>query len=190
MKRPLVVVLAALGLAIAAASPSEAAKPAPTAKPVSTTKAVPAKPAPATNPPYTGHWTTQAVVYDATGGANSFKVAEAVTEWSKSGWSVVTTTDPTRANITVVAEDSTVDGAVGDATLVRSGTVITGCTVHLSPTFAGLNIGEHMAIHELGHCGGLPHSTSTKSVMYPTTNSNTMMTRPSAQDLRWMAGNL
>ncbi len=175
MKRILFVVVADLGLALGAASPSQAAKPQPSST---------------VNPPYWGHWTTQAVVYDATGGSNSFKVSEAVTEWSKSGWNVVMTTDPTKANITVVAENSTIDGAVGDATLVTSGSVITSCTVHLSPTFATLNLGQHMAIHELGHCGGLPHSTSTKSVMYPTTSSNTMMTKPSAQDLRWMAGNL
>lgn len=174
MKRILFVVVAALGLALGAASPSQAAKPAPQLAQAA----------------YWGHWTTQAVVYDATGGNNSFKVSEAVSEWSKSGWNVVMTADATKANITVVAESSTVDGAVGDATLVTSGSIITSCTVHLSPTFATLNIGEHMAIHELGHCGGLPHSTSTKSVMYPTTNSNTMMTKPSAQDLRWMAGNL
>ncbi|GAA2487874.1 M57 family metalloprotease [Terrabacter carboxydivorans] len=172
MKRIIFVVLAAVGLAVGAAAPSQAAKPAPTATAA-----------------YWGHWATQALVYDATGGNNSFKVPEAVSEWSKSGWNVVMTTDATKANITVVAENSTVDGAVGDATLVTSGSIITGCTVHLSPTFTYVNVGEHMAIHELGHCGGLPHSTSTKSVMYPTTNSNTMMTKPSAQDIRWMAGN-
>lgn len=172
MKRIIFVVLASVGLAVGAAAPSQAAKPAPTATAA-----------------YWGHWTTQARVYDATGGNNSYKVSEAVTEWSKSGWNVVMTTDPTKANITVVEAQATTAGAVGDAALVTSGSIITGCTVNLDPLFATLNVGEHLAIHELGHCGGLPHSTSTKSVMYPTVNSNTAMTKPSAQDIRWMAGN-
>ncbi len=171
MKRIIFAVLAAVGLAVCAAAPAQAGKPAPTAAAAA----------------YWGHWATQALVYDATGGTNSFKVSEAVAEWRKSGWNVVMTSDATKANIKVVAQNSTIEGAVGDASLVTSGSIITGCTVHLSPTFTYMNVGEHMAIHELGHCGGLPHSTSTKSVMYATTNSNTMMTKPSAQDIQWMA---
>jgi len=172
MKRIIFFVLAALGLAVGAAAPSQAAKPTPTVTAA-----------------YWGHWSTQALVYDATGTNNRFKVAEAVSEWRKSGWNVGMTTDPTKANIKVLAEQATTDGAIGDATLVTSGGVITGCTVRLDPLFATLYAGEHLAIHELGHCGGLPHSTSTKSVMYPSTNSNTALTRPTAQDIRWMGGN-
>lgn len=170
MKRIILVVLAAVGLAVGAAAPSQAAKPAPTA-----------------NAPYWGHWTTQALVYDATGGNNSFKVSEAVSEWRKSGWNVVMTTDATKATIKVLAEQP-LSGAIGEADLVNSGSVITGCTVKLGPAFANELYSEHMAIHELGHCGGLPHSTNLKSVMYPVTSSATAMTRPSGQDIRWMAG--
>lgn len=173
MKRIIFVVLAAVGVALTAAPPTQAAKPAPAA----------------TVAPYWGHWATPALVYDGTGGTNAYKVSEAVSEWRKSGWNVSMTSDATRANIKVTAEMSTVPGAVGDASVVSSGGVITACTVRLDPLFATLNAGEHLAIHELGHCGGLPHSTSTKSVMYPSTNSNTAMTRPSAADIRWMAGN-
>lgn len=173
MKRIIFVVLAMVGVALAAAPPTQAAKPAPAS-------AVAA---------YWGHWASPALVYDGTGGSNRYKVAEAVSEWRKSGWNVSMTSDATRANIKVSAAMSTIDGAVGDASVVSSGGVITACTVRLDPLFASLSAGEHLAIHELGHCGGLPHSTSTKSVMYPTTNSNTAMTRPSAADIRWMAGN-
>ncbi len=63
MKRIIFVVLAAVGLAVGAAAPSQAAKPAPTATAA-----------------YWGHWATQALVYDATGGNNSFKVSEAVSD--------------------------------------------------------------------------------------------------------------
>lgn len=172
MKRIIFVVLAAVGLAVGAAAPSQAAKPAPTL-----------------NAAYWGHWATPALVYDATGGNNSYKVSEAVSEWRKSGWNVVMTTDASKANITVSAAQATTADAIGDATLVTSGSVITGCTVHLDPLFATMYAGEHLAIHELGHCGGLPHSSSTKSVMYPSTNSNTALTKPTAADIRWMAGN-
>lgn len=172
MKRIIFVVLAAVGLAVGAAAPSQAAKPTPTVTAA-----------------YWGHWATQALVYDSTGGKNSYKVAEAVSEWRKSGWNVAMTTDATKANIMVLSEQATSDNAVGDATLVSSGGVITGCTVRLDPIFATMYAGEHLAIHELGHCGGLPHSTSSKSVMYPSTNSNTAMTKPTAQDIRWMGGN-
>ena len=173
MKRIIFVVLAAVGLALAVAAPTQAAKPAPTA-------AVAA---------YWGHWVSPALVYDGTGGNNSYKVSEAVSEWRKSGWNVSMTSDSAKANIKVSAAMSTIDGAVGDASVVSSGGIITACTVRLDPLFMTLNVGEHLAIHELGHCGGLPHSTSTKSVMYPSANSNTALTRPSAADIRWMAGN-
>ena len=174
MKRIIFVVLAAVGLAVGAAAPSQAAKPTPT---------------PTVTAAYWGHWATQALVYDSTGGNNSYKVAEAVSEWRKSGWNVAMTRDATKANITVLAQQATSDGAIGDATLVSGGGVITGCTVRLDPLFATMYAGEHLAIHELGHCGGLPHSTSAKSVMYPSTNSNTALTRPTAADIRWMASN-
>lgn len=171
MKRIIFVVLAAIGLAVGAAAPSQAAKPAPTI-----------------NPAYWGHWASPALVYDATGTNTQFKVAEAVSEWRKSGWNVSMTTDPTKANIRVLPEQP-LSGAIGEATLVSSGSVITGCTVKLGPAFANELYSEHMAIHELGHCGGLPHSSSIKSVMYAATSSYTAMTRPSGQDITWMAGN-
>ena len=145
MKRIIFVVLAAVGLAVGAAAPSQAAKPTPT---------------PTVTAAYWGHWATQALVYDSTGGNNSYKVAEAVSEWRKSGWNVAMTSDATKANIKVLAQQATSDGAIGDATLVSGGGVITGCTVRLDPLFATMYAGEHIAIHELGHCGGLPHSTS------------------------------
>lgn len=172
MKRIILVVLAAVGLAVGAAAPSQAAKPAPAT----------------VNPAYWGHWASPALVYDATGTNTSFKVAEAVSEWRKSGWNVSMTTDSTKANIKVLPEQP-LSGAIGEATLVNSGSVITGCTVKLGPAFANELYSQHMAIHELGHCGGLPHSTSPKSVMYASTSSSTAMTRPSGADIRWMAGN-
>jgi hypothetical protein len=98
------------------------------------------------------------------------------------------TTDATKANIKVLPEQP-LSGAIGEATLVSSGSAITGCTVKLGPAFANELYSEHMAIHELGHCGGLPHSSSLKSVMYAATSSYTAMTRPSGQDITWMAGN-
>ncbi|CAN7453629.1 matrixin family metalloprotease [Terrabacter sp. LjRoot27] len=171
MKRIIFVVLAAIGLAVGAAAPSQAAKPSPTV-----------------NPAYWGHWSSPALVYDATGTNTRFKVAEAVTEWRKSGWNVSMTTDATRANIKVLPEQP-LSGAIGEASLVTSGAVITGCTVKLGPAFANEVYSEHMAIHELGHCGGLPHSSNLKSVMYAATSSGTAMTRPSGQDIQWMGGN-
>ena len=177
MKRIVIVALAAVGaagLALGAAGPSQAAKPAP---------ATPAATA------YLGHWATQAVVYDSTGGSNWFRIAEAVGEWRASGWDVVTTSDPTRANITVVAAESSIFGAIGDASPASSGGVITSCTVHVSPSWASLKGGQQLAIHELGHCGGLPHSTSSKSAMYSYTSATSTLSSPTRDDLRWMAGN-
>ncbi|GAB3875357.1 matrixin family metalloprotease [Terrabacter terrigena] len=177
MKRIVLVALAAAGaagIALGAAAPSQAAKPAPTAP---------------TAAPYLGRWATQAVVYDSTGGGNWFRIAEAVGEWRTSGWNVVTTSDPARANITVVAEDSSIFGAIGDASPVSSGGVITSCTVHLAPSWATLTGGQQLAIHELGHCGGLPHSTSSRSAMYSYTSSSSTLSSPTRDDLKWMAGN-
>jgi hypothetical protein len=171
MKRIIFVVLAAVGLAVGAAAPSQAAKPSPTV-----------------NPAYWGHWSSPALVYDTTGTNTRFKVAEAVSEWRKSGWNVSMTTDATKANIRVIPEQPA-SGAIGEASLVSSGGVITGCTVKLGPAFAQQVYSEDMAIHELGHCGGLPHSSSPRSVMYPQTSATLCMTRPSGQDIQWMAGN-
>ena len=176
MKRIALVALAtvgAAGIALGAAAPSQAAKPAPAA----------------TTASYLGHWVSQAVVYDSTGGSNWFRIAEAVGEWRTSGWDVVTTSDPASANITVVAESSSIWGAIGDASPVISGGVITSCTIHVSPSWATLPGGQQLAIHELGHCGGLPHSTSTKSAMYSYTSSTSTLSSPTRDDLRWMAGN-
>ena len=176
MKRIVLVALAtagAAGIALSAAAPSQAAKPAPAAPTAA----------------YLGRWATQAVVYDSTGGGNWFRIAEAVSEWRTSGWNVVTTSDPAAANITVVAEDSSIFGAVGDASPSSSGGVITSCVVHLSPSWATLKGGQQLAIHELGHCGGLPHSSSSKSSMYAYTSSSSTLSSPTRDDLRWMAGN-
>ena len=176
MKRIVLVALAtagAAGIALGAAAPSQAAKPSPAAPTAA----------------YLGRWATQAVVYDTTGGSNWFRIAEAVGEWRTSGWDVVTTSDPARANITVVAAESSIFGAVGDASPASSGGVITSCTVHLSPSWATMKGGQQLAIHELGHCGGLPHSTSSKSAMYSYTSSSSTLASPTRDDLRWMAGN-
>ena len=190
MKRIVLVALAtagAAGIALGAAAPSQAAKPAPAAPTAA----------------YLGRWATQAVVYDSTGGGNWFRIAEAVSEWRTSGWNVVTTSDPAAANITVVAEDSSITpmiseilpedssifGAVGDASPSSSGGVITSCVVHLSPSWATLKGGQQLAIHELGHCGGLPHSSSSRSSMYAYTSSSSTLSSPTRDDLRWMAGN-
>ncbi len=181
MKRILVVALATIGLTLATAGTSTAAKPLKT-----DTKA----PATSATAGYWGHWLTPALVYDATGTGTTFKVSEAVSEWSKSGWKVSMTTDPTKANITVLKQDPVSGEAIGSADLTVSGGVISGCTVRLSPVLASMSLGEHAASHELGHCGGLPHSTSSKSIMYATVSSNTAMTRPSGSDLKWMAKNV
>ncbi|WP_076259233.1 matrixin family metalloprotease [Intrasporangium flavum] len=182
MKRTLVVALATVGLTLATAGTSTAAKPLKTDS---------RTPASAVAAGYWGHWLAPALVYDATGTGTTFKVSEAVSEWSKSGWKVSMTTDPTKANITVLKQDPTSgDGAIGSADLTVSGGVISGCTVRLSPVLASMSLGEHAASHELGHCGGLPHSTSSKSIMYETVSSNTAMVRPSGSDLKWMAKNV
>jgi predicted Zn-dependent protease len=180
MKRILVVALATIGLTLATAATSVAAKPVPSGAKTS--------PSGSAEAAYWGHWTTQAVVYDGTGGNTYVKVAEAVSEWRKSGWNVVTTSDPSKANITVVFEMPTTGlDSVGGASLSVNGGVISACSIKLDPILASWTLGEHTMIHELGHCGGLPHSTSTRSVMYPTVSSTTMMTAPSSYDIRWMS---
>ena len=176
MMRIVLVALAtagAAGIALGAAAPSQAAKPAPSAATAA----------------YLGRWATQAVVYDSTGGGNWFRIAEAVSEWRTSGWNVVTTSDPAQANITVVAADSSIFGAVGDASPSSSGGIITSCVVHLSPSWATLKGVQQLAIHELGHCGGLPHSSSSKSAMFAYTSSSSTLSSPTKDDLRWMGAN-
>ena len=181
MKRILVVALATVGLTLATAGTSTAAKPLKTDTQSKT---------PSATAGYWGHWLKPALVYDATGTGTTFKVSEAVSEWSKSGWKVSMTTDPTKATITVLKQDPTSGDAIGSADLTVSGGVISACTVRLSPVLASMSLGEHAASHELGHCGGLPHSTSSKSIMFETVNSNTAMTQPSGSDVRWMAKNV
>lgn len=176
MKRLVPALLLAVGLTVTAtatAAPSQAVQESPTK-----------------NAPYWGHWGSPALVYDATGGGTPAKVSEAVTEWSKSGWDVRMTTDPAAANIVVSVEDIAVDNALGYANLAYTNGLISGCTVRLQPAYAMEPVTEHTVAHELGHCGGLPHSSSTRSIMYASTGLSGFLTRPTGQDIRWMAANV
>ena len=135
-------------------------------------------------------WAQPAVyVYDATSAGSLYAVAEAASEWSKSGINLVMTSDPTQADITV--REEYVCGSLtcyaGYFTASGSGGVITDCQISVDPGIATEpKLAQHSALHEMGHCIGLDHNPVdvNRSVMNASVNWDTAVMRPSAYDIR------
>lgn len=128
-------------------------------------------------------------VYDATSAGSLYAVAEAASEWSASGVNLAMTTDPTAAHITVREEYvcGSLQCYAGHFTSTESGGVITGCQISVDPGLSDEpKLGQHAALHEMGHCLGLEHNAKTirRSVMNASVNYDTAVTRPSSYDIR------
>lgn len=165
MRRTILALLAALGLMLAIAQPVDAATRG-------------------------ARWQQPVVyVYDATSAGSLYAVAEAASEWSASGVNLAMTTDPTAAHITVREEYvcGSLQCYAGHFTSTESGGVITGCRISVDPGLSDEpKLGQHAALHEMGHCLGLDHNAKTvrRSVMNVSVNWDTAVTRPSSYDIR------
>ena len=146
--------------------------------------------APAQAATYGWSWQQPVVyVYDGTTPGSLYAVAEAAAEWSASGVNLAMTTDPAAAHITVREEYvcGSLQCYAGHFTSTESAGVITACQISVDPGLADEpKLGQHAALHEMGHCLGLDHNAKTvrRSVMNASVNYDTAVTRPSSYDIR------
>lgn len=140
---------------------------------------------------YGWHWAGQVQVYDASPAAARWDVKGAVREWGlHNGIDLVMTDDPAQAEITFVEVATTGCSlsAIGCAHLPPvSGDVAYGnCLAEGKAAYGYEGVSQEISEHEIGHCLGLDHADTTRSVMYYATSRYDYLTRPTAYDYRDM----
>lgn len=140
---------------------------------------------------YGWHWAGQVQVYDGSPANASWDVKGAVREWGlHNGIDLVMTTDQSQAEIVFVEVATTGCSlsAIGCAHLPPvSGDVAYGtCLAEGKAAYGYEGVSQEISEHEIGHCLGLDHADTTRSVMYYATSRYDYLTRPTAYDYRDM----
>lgn len=139
-------------------------------------------------------WAERVDVYDASlvGSDNQLKLPQATREWSRgSGAELAMVSNSSDAEILVRTTNFDPCGIPGAVVCVYAPAVDNGiahgqCQVQVADNWARAGVGEYLALHVIGQCLGLPHTTS-KSVMNEVVRTKGYLTSPTSYDYRVMA---